>query len=42
MTEYRLEVPDQLWKEFKESLNKTETLNEAIVELLKQEVEHES
>jgi len=35
MTKYTIEVDDETWRKFKETVNKNETLNDAIVELIK-------
>jgi hypothetical protein len=32
-------IPDELWSKFKSKLNKNITINEAIIELIRKEVE---
>ena len=39
MTKYMLTVEDELWKRFKQTITKDKTINQAIVELIKQRVE---
>jgi predicted CopG family antitoxin len=39
MTSYTITVPDEIWEKFKKIINKSLTFNDAIVELIKKEVE---
>ena len=39
MTKYTITVEDELWKKFKRTITKDKTINQAIVELIKQRVE---
>jgi len=39
MTKYTLAVDDELWEKFKRTVTKDKTINDAIVELIKQKVE---
>lgn len=39
MTKYTIEVDDETWRKFKETVNKNETLNDAIVRLIKAHTE---
>jgi predicted CopG family antitoxin len=39
MTKYTITVNDELWREFKKTITKDRTINEAIVELIKQKTE---
>ena len=41
MTKYTITVEDELWKRFKRTVTKDKTLNQAIVELIKQRVEEQ-
>ena len=34
MTKYTIEVDDETWRKFKETVSKNETLNDAIVKLI--------
>jgi len=34
-----LNVPDELWEKFKKTVNKSQTMSDAIIELIKKEVE---
>lgn len=39
MTKYTITVDDKLWEKFKGTVNKNETLNDAIVELIAKDIE---
>ena len=40
MKSYNLiNIPDELWDKFKKKINKTQTIGEAIIELIRKEVE---
>lgn len=39
MTKYTIDVDDELWEEFKRVVTRDKTMNEAINELIKNEVE---
>lgn len=39
MTKYTIEVNDETWRKFKETVNKNETLNDAIVKLIKEHIQ---
>ncbi len=41
MTKYTITVEDRLWEEFKRTITKDKTINEAIVELIKKKVERQ-
>jgi len=36
---FKLEVPKELWKDFKETINKNHTINDILLELIKKRVE---
>lgn len=36
---YKIIVPEELWSEFKETINKNETINNILLELIKQRIE---
>ena len=38
MTKYTITVENELWKKFKQTVTKDKTINQAIVELIKQHV----
>jgi macrodomain Ter protein organizer (MatP/YcbG family) len=38
MTKYTIEVDNETWRKFKETVSKNETLNDAIVQLIKEKV----
>jgi len=38
MTKYTIEVEDKVWGEFKKTITKDKTLNQAIVELIEEKV----
>jgi len=42
MVKYTITVDDELWKKFKKTITKDKTINEAIVELIKQKVEQDA
>jgi len=39
MTTYKLDSPDDLWTDFKDTVPRSKTLNERLVELIEQEVQ---
>lgn len=39
MTQYRIEVPPELWKQFKQTLTKDDVINDTILEMIKERVE---
>ncbi len=39
MVKYTITVDEELWKEFKKTITKDKTINDAIVELIRQKVE---
>jgi predicted CopG family antitoxin len=39
MTKYTITIDDELWEKFKQTVTKDKTINEAIVELIRQKVE---
>jgi len=39
MTKYTIKVDDELWEKFKQTITKDKTINDVIVELIKQRVE---
>ena len=41
MTKYTIEVDDETWKNFKETVSKNETLNDVIGELIKGQIQKE-
>jgi len=42
MTKYVITVEDELWEKFKQTVAKDETINQAIVELIRKRVEKEN
>jgi len=42
MTKYTIVVDDDLWKKFKRTVTKDKTINEAIVEMIRERVEEKS
>jgi len=41
MTTYKLDAPDELWTEFKDTVPRSETLNERLVDMIEREVQNE-
>jgi len=41
MTKYTVTVDDRLWEKFKHTITRDKTINEAIVELIRQKVERQ-
>jgi hypothetical protein len=41
MTTYKLEVPDEKWTEFKETVSRNRTINEVIEEYIDQRIEED-
>ena len=39
MTKYTISVEDELWEKFKQTVTKDRTINEAIIEMIRQRVE---
>ena len=41
MTKYTIEVDDETWRKFKETVSKNETMNDAIIKLIKGRIKEE-
>jgi len=41
MTNYNINIPDELWEKFKKTVDKSITMNDAIIKLIRGVVEEE-